>query len=110
MQSSKIKNNDEDKEKYKDFVGATIPRQKILRGFKQDWKNFKRLLSPNREFSDFQTSCKGPETIPDHCDVLIIGGGAMGSSTAYWLKQRVPGKELKVVVVEKDSTVRHKFI
>ncbi|XP_017060950.1 FAD-dependent oxidoreductase domain-containing protein 1 [Drosophila ficusphila] len=42
---------------------------------------------------DFQT----------HCDVLIIGGGAVGSSIAYWLKEKARDG-LNVVVVEKDDT------
>lgn len=44
------------------------------------------------------------EIFPSHCDVAIIGGGAMGSSIAYWLKERTR-KGLNVVVVEKDPTV-----
>lgn len=39
-----------------------------------------------------------------HCDILIIGGGGIGSSIAYWLKKRA-GDGLNVVVVEKDPTV-----
>lgn len=38
-----------------------------------------------------------------HCDVLIIGGGGVGSSVAYWLKKKARDG-LNVVVVEKDST------
>lgn len=45
-----------------------------------------------------------PENLPQHCDVLIIGGGCMGSSIAYWLKQRAL-EGLRIVVVEKDPTV-----
>lgn len=37
-----------------------------------------------------------------HYDVIIAGGGVMGSSTAYFLKQKEPG--LKVAVVERDPT------
>ncbi|XP_055909172.1 FAD-dependent oxidoreductase domain-containing protein 1 [Eupeodes corollae] len=37
------------------------------------------------------------------CDVLIIGGGGFGSSSAYWLKKRA-GDSLNVVVIEKDCT------
>lgn len=44
------------------------------------------------------------QSFPSHCDVVVIGGGAMGSSIAYWLKQRTQ-KGLNVVVVEKDPTV-----
>lgn len=42
--------------------------------------------------------------LPSNCDIAIIGGGAVGSSIAYWLKERV-GDDLKVVVIEKDRCV-----
>lgn len=41
----------------------------------------------------------------NHCDIVIIGGGAMGCSTAYWL-QKLAENSLRIVVVEKDPTVR----
>lgn len=40
---------------------------------------------------------------PRSCDVLVVGGGAVGSSTAYHLTQRA-GKDLRVVVLEQDPT------
>ncbi|KAK7068529.1 FAD-dependent oxidoreductase domain-containing protein 1 [Halocaridina rubra] len=42
---------------------------------------------------------------PHTCDVLVIGGGAVGSSIAYHLKERALGG-LSVVVVEQDSSYR----
>ncbi|XP_054002165.1 FAD-dependent oxidoreductase domain-containing protein 1 isoform X1 [Hylaeus anthracinus] len=42
--------------------------------------------------------------ISSECDIVIIGGGVIGSSIAYWLKNRVYDKEMKVIVVEKDPT------
>ncbi|KAL8611526.1 hypothetical protein ACOMHN_014581 [Nucella lapillus] len=39
--------------------------------------------------------------VPRETDVLVIGGGAVGSSVAYWLKQRNP-KGMSVTVVERD--------
>lgn len=44
-------------------------------------------------------------TYPCHADVVIIGGGAMGSSAAYWIK-KIAGEGLSVVVIEKDPRVR----
>ncbi|KAK8735171.1 hypothetical protein OTU49_005538, partial [Cherax quadricarinatus] len=41
-------------------------------------------------------------TWPSHCDVLVVGGGVMGSSIAYHLKERAL-QGLNVVVVEEDS-------
>ncbi|KAG7187876.1 hypothetical protein KM043_013855 [Ampulex compressa] len=42
-------------------------------------------------------------TFPTRCDIVVIGGGAIGSSIAYWLKQKV-FKDLSVVVVERDPS------
>lgn len=44
------------------------------------------------------------EEFQTHCDVLVIGGGGVGSSVAYWLKKQARGG-LNVVVVERDPTV-----
>lgn len=46
------------------------------------------------------------DQFPTFCDVAIIGGGAIGSSIAYWLKERTR-KGLKVAVIEKDPTVSY---
>nr|CAD7438120.1 unnamed protein product [Timema bartmani] len=44
-----------------------------------------------------------PHQFPSHCDVIVIGGGVVGSSIAYWLKEKA-GQGLSVVVVEKDPS------
>ena len=40
-------------------------------------------------------------------DVVIIGGGVMGCSVAYWLAQRIY-RGMKIAVIERDPTVRIK--
>ncbi|TRY90587.1 hypothetical protein DNTS_034636 [Danionella cerebrum] len=42
---------------------------------------------------------------PGQADIVIIGGGVVGWSIAYWIKRRESDRGgLKVVVVEKDPT------
>jgi len=45
------------------------------------------------------------DAVPDRCDVLIIGGGGMGASSAYWLKRKTQKEKLSVLVVERDACV-----
>ncbi|XP_021189216.3 FAD-dependent oxidoreductase domain-containing protein 1 [Helicoverpa armigera] len=46
-----------------------------------------------------------PYFYPEHSDIVIIGGGFIGSSVAYWLKKRT-GEGLSVVVIEKDFSYK----
>ncbi|XP_019864869.1 FAD-dependent oxidoreductase domain-containing protein 1 [Aethina tumida] len=41
---------------------------------------------------------------PSHADIVIIGGGAVGSSVAYWLKEKTNAHALRIVVLEKDPS------
>ncbi|EZA52292.1 hypothetical protein DMN91_007042 [Ooceraea biroi] len=104
-ESSEIKKDDEDNKKYKEFVDTNNRTKEMLKAFKRDWKSFKELLSLKREPSNYANIWKdNRKVIPRECDVLIIGGGAIGSSIAYWLRQKFYREEFNVVVVEKDPT------
>lgn len=43
---------------------------------------------------------------PEHSDVVIIGGGIIGWSIAYWLKVKETRRNaIRVLVIERDNTV-----
>lgn len=90
------------------------PFNRTVRVLKDDAKkiaNFilppkKEVVKPDNELEicDFVASDNKKTEFQSHCDVLIIGGGGVGSSIAYWLKKRA-FSGLNVVVLEKDCTV-----
>lgn len=47
---------------------------------------------------------RDPNIFPSHVDICIIGGGAIGSSIAYFLKEKAR-QGLNIAVLEKDKTV-----
>ena len=44
------------------------------------------------------------EGLEAHYDMIVIGGGAIGCSVAFWLMQRVT-EGFKILVVERDPQV-----
>lgn len=83
------------------------PISRTLGALKFDFGRIKNRItrSKTREEEDLEDNTDGavPYQFPQHCDVVVIGGGAVGSSIAYWLKQRARDG-LRVVVVEKDPS------
>ncbi|KAF2352807.1 FAD dependent oxidoreductase [Trinorchestia longiramus] len=77
-----------------------------------------KTTSQARQFSAGNTSGKKqtrffktlagnkPQEWPSHCDFLIIGGGAVGSSVAYHLTKKI-SDGASVVVVDKDLTYKN---
>lgn len=72
------------------------PILRTIRILSDDLKNLTRIKEHSRRIK---------EMFPRHVDVVIIGGGAMGSSIAYWLKEKSSREALDVVVLEKDLSV-----
>lgn len=76
------------------------PLGRLGRALKNDMKYMVSLLDGHTN----ETNPKPKHWFPNYCDILIVGGGVMGSSIAYWLQQRALNG-LHVVVVEKDPSV-----
>lgn len=79
----------------------------------QDKADFYRKITPKKKtygmpidkIDHFIQNREDVTMFQTHCDVLVIGGGGIGSSIAYWLKERA-SEGLNVVVVEKDPTYK----
>lgn len=67
-------------------------------------ETYKKHTVPIQTVDTFIQNKEKDTMFQSHCDVLIIGGGGVGSSIAYWLKKRARDG-LNVVVLEKDPTV-----
>lgn len=62
------------------------------------WKILSREIPATFGFGEAEV------VYPEHADVVIVGGGFIGASAAYWLKTRaVHG--LNVVVIDRDTAV-----
>lgn len=58
---------------------------------------------PGSDWSPFELTQGLP---PERADIVIIGGGVIGWSIAYWLKRKLMSQDsLRVLLVEKDPTV-----
>uniref|UniRef100_A0A6Q2ZNC7 FAD-dependent oxidoreductase domain-containing protein 1 n=1 Tax=Esox lucius TaxID=8010 RepID=A0A6Q2ZNC7_ESOLU len=57
---------------------------------------------PSSDWTPFEINRSLP---PERADIVIVGGGVMGWSIAYWLKQKEKIREgVRVLVVERDPT------
>lgn len=74
----------------------------------------RKKIPSHRWFSLFTSNPKSSKnrgsTAPKTNDVVIVGGGVMGSSSAYFLANRMVPEMGRICVIERDPTVREKFL
>nr|XP_037269760.1 FAD-dependent oxidoreductase domain-containing protein 1-like [Rhipicephalus microplus] len=68
-----------------------------------DRRAFKILRDEFRGYMKPKSSEVQEPLFPKEVDILVVGGGIMGSSIAYWLKQRAP-ESFSLAVLERDLT------
>ncbi|CAN7992996.1 unnamed protein product [Ixodes hexagonus] len=73
--------------------GTISPELKVFNIFRDEFKGYMKSSGSDTTEPPF----------PKEVDILVIGGGIMGSSVAYWLKQRAP-ESFSLAVVERDLT------
>jgi len=88
---------------YREIIEKRNPLTRSKNIIKNDMKFLGHKIKKFVGFDEEMPHDVNAQFFPTHCDVCIIGGGAMGSSIAYWLKQRAP-HAMEIVVIEKDST------
>jgi len=81
---------------YSDFTGPP-PTEPAAGAFRDPRQVF------NSEKNIYASRQTGKHIIPRETDVVVIGGGLVGLSTAFWLKQQNP-TGYSVTVIEQDDT------
>ncbi|XP_052756904.1 FAD-dependent oxidoreductase domain-containing protein 1 isoform X2 [Galleria mellonella] len=74
-----------------------------IRHYRKDNPFVKTWKVVAKDVPEFLGINKRSTIYPEHVDIVIIGGGFIGSATAYWLKKRA-ADGLSIVVLEKDIT------
>uniref|UniRef100_A0AAR2LSM4 FAD-dependent oxidoreductase domain-containing protein 1 n=1 Tax=Pygocentrus nattereri TaxID=42514 RepID=A0AAR2LSM4_PYGNA len=81
------------------------PFEELNLGLLNQFKAFREKAAaamPGSDWSPIQVTKGLP---PERADIVIVGGGVMGWSVAYWLKKKEKVRDgVRVLVVEKDPT------
>ncbi|XP_059813200.1 FAD-dependent oxidoreductase domain-containing protein 1 isoform X3 [Hypanus sabinus] len=77
----------------------------FFKDLENEFAKFKHKVKEALPGSDWSPLHQTSGLPPEWADVVIIGGGVVGWSTAYWLKKKETVREgIRVVVVERDPT------
>ncbi|XP_008426761.1 FAD-dependent oxidoreductase domain-containing protein 1 [Poecilia reticulata] len=80
-------------------------RNDFLKELKAQMAAMKKKAADGLPSSSWMPFEINPNLPPETADIVIVGGGVMGWSIAYWLKQKEKfSKKMRVLVVERDPT------
>ncbi|XP_078282695.1 FAD-dependent oxidoreductase domain-containing protein 1 isoform X2 [Rhinoraja longicauda] len=89
-------------------IHGSVPARKhndFFRDLENEFAKFKQKAKEALPGSDWNPVHQTSGLPPEWADIVIIGGGIIGWSTAYWLKKKEAIREgVRVVVVERDPT------
>ncbi|KAL7846440.1 hypothetical protein SRHO_G00214200 [Serrasalmus rhombeus] len=87
------------------FSTSAAARKDFFQDLESQFKAFREKAAaamPGSDWSPIQVTKGLP---PERADIVIVGGGVMGWSVAYWLKKKEKVRDgVRVLVVEKDPT------
>lgn len=89
---------------YKNCKEFENPYLRALRIVKEEFT----MMRPNA-FNEEERNKAVMGLFPRHADIVIIGGGPIGASIAFWLKEKTSREGISVVVIEKDLKVLFKL-
>lgn len=89
----------------RNFSSGRPPQNDFFQDLETHFKAFREKAMdamPGSDWSPFEKNNKLP---PERADIVIVGGGVIGWSIAYWLKKKERIRDgVRVLVVEKDPT------
>ncbi|XP_053308010.1 FAD-dependent oxidoreductase domain-containing protein 1 [Spea bombifrons] len=85
-------------------TAGLLKQDDFFRELDREFVKFHKKLKESLPSSDWSPLAPTAELPPERADIVIVGGGVIGWSIAYWLKQKSRRDALRVVVVERDPT------
>ncbi|KAG7484488.1 hypothetical protein MATL_G00049910 [Megalops atlanticus] len=90
---------------FRSFSTGKALHTDFYKDLEAQFKAFREKAAAAMPSSDWNPVELTPGLPPERTDVLIVGGGVLGWSIAYWLKKKERMRNgIRVVVVEKDTT------
>ncbi|XP_066507597.1 FAD-dependent oxidoreductase domain-containing protein 1 [Hoplias malabaricus] len=87
------------------FNSSSHNHKDLFQDFESQVKAFREKLSVMTPGSDWSPITLTKGLPPERADIVIVGGGVIGWSIAYWLKKKERVREgVRVLLVEKDPT------